>query len=156
MEELAQPAAPIPLSGWAPAAASTWTYARGDVVVATGAVRFEHTSREYAPIEYPAVADFDVTCALVQAAKNLGKSLKAGVVQCKDAFYGQHSPARMPVSYELLRQVGGLEAPGGEGQRNGVLPPCLWWPTALGVPVRLLLPCDLEPGAGSRPDWTRT
>ena len=76
----------------------------GDVVVATGAIRFEHTSREYAPIEYPAVANFDVTCALVQAAKNLGKSLKTGVVQCKDAFYGQHSPAKMPVSYELLNK----------------------------------------------------
>ena len=57
----------------------------GDVVVATGAIRFEHTSREYAPIEYPAVANFDVTCALVQAAKNLGKSLKTGVVQCKES-----------------------------------------------------------------------
>ena len=76
----------------------------GDVVVATGAIRFEHTSREYAPIEYPAVANFDVTCALVQAAKNLGKPLKTGVVQCKDAFYGQHSPAKMPVSYELLNK----------------------------------------------------
>ena len=76
----------------------------GDIVVATGAIRFEHTSREYAPIEYPAVANFDVTCALVQAAKNLGKSLKTGVVQCKDAFYGQHSPAKMPVSYELLNK----------------------------------------------------
>ena len=41
----------------------------GDVVVATGAIRFEHTSREYAPIEYPAVANFEVTTALVQAAK---------------------------------------------------------------------------------------
>ena len=27
-----------------------------------------------------------------------------GVVQCKDAFYGQHSPERMPVSYELLNK----------------------------------------------------
>ena len=76
----------------------------GDVVVATGAIRFEHTSREYAPIEYPAVPNFDVTCALVQAAKNLGKPYKTGVVQCKDAFYGQHSPAKMPVSYELLNK----------------------------------------------------
>ena len=50
------------------------------------------------------MANFDVTCALVQAAKNLGKSLKTGVVQCKDAFYGQHSPAKMPVSYELLNK----------------------------------------------------
>ncbi len=73
----------------------------GDVVVATGAVRMEGTSREYAPIEFPAVADFEVTNALVESARALGKSCKVGVVQCKDSFYGQHSPARMPVSYEL-------------------------------------------------------
>lgn len=74
----------------------------GDVVVATGAIRYEHTSREYAPIEYPAVPDFGVTAALVRAAKELGKRTQTGVVQCKDSFYGQHDPARMPVSYELL------------------------------------------------------
>jgi len=73
----------------------------GDVVVATGAVRMEGTSREYAPIEFPAVADFAVTSALVEAAKESGKRWHVGVVQCKDSFYGQHSPARMPVSYEL-------------------------------------------------------
>src|SRR5574344_1755513 len=64
----------------------------GDIVVATGAIRFEHTSREYAPIEYPAVANFEVATALVQAARALGKRTQVGVVQCKDAFYGQHSP----------------------------------------------------------------
>ena len=73
----------------------------GDVVVATGAVRYEHTSREYAPIEFPAVPHYQVLTALVQAAQDLGKPWKAGVVQCKDSFYGQHSPGRMPVSYEL-------------------------------------------------------
>ena len=76
----------------------------GDVVIATGAVRYEHTSREYAPIEYPAVADFEVVTALVQAARNLKKHYKTGVVQCKDSFYGQHSPARMPVAGELLEK----------------------------------------------------
>ena len=73
----------------------------GDVVIATGAIRYEHTSREYAPIEYPAVPDFEVLSALVQAAKNLNLPYKTGVVQCKDSFYGQHDPHRMPVSYEL-------------------------------------------------------
>jgi len=72
-----------------------------DVVVATGAVRMEGTSREYAPIEFPAVADYQVLQALVEAADKLGKRWHAGVVQCKDSFYGQHSPGRMPVSYEL-------------------------------------------------------
>ena len=76
----------------------------GDIVVATGAVRFEHTSMEYAPIEYPAVADFDIALALRSAAQAMGKRVHTGVVQCKDAFYGQHSPERMPVSYELLQK----------------------------------------------------
>ena len=75
-----------------------------DVVVATGAVRMEGTSREYAPIEFPAVADFEVLTALVDAAKASGRGWHAGVVQCKDSFYGQHSPERMPVSYELLNK----------------------------------------------------
>lgn len=76
----------------------------GDVVVATGAIRYEHTSREYAPIEFPAVADFGITAALAEAARAMGKTCHTGVVQCKDSFYGQHSPARMPVSYELLNK----------------------------------------------------
>lgn len=76
----------------------------GDVVIATGAVRNEGTSREYAPIEYPATADFDVTTALVKGAKKLGLSYHTGVVQCKDSFYGQHSPEKSPVSYELLNK----------------------------------------------------
>ena len=73
----------------------------GNVVIATGAIRQEGTGLEYVPVEYPAVADLSVTNALVQAAKNLGTTWHAGVVQCKDSFYGQHSPDRMPVSYEL-------------------------------------------------------
>ncbi|MGD1822878.1 MAG: uridine phosphorylase [Pleomorphochaeta sp.] len=73
----------------------------GDVVVATGAIRFEGTSKEYAPIEFPAVANFDVVQALNQAAKELGFNYHTGIVQCKDSFYGQHSPDLMPVSYDL-------------------------------------------------------
>lgn len=72
-----------------------------DLVIATGAIRHEGTSREYAPIEFPAVPDYEVLTALVDAAKALGKPWHAGVVQCEDSFYGQHSPQRMPVSYEL-------------------------------------------------------
>ena len=73
----------------------------GDLVIATGAVRQEGTSREYAPLEFPAVPDYEVLSALVDAARAMGGPWHAGVVQCKDSFYGQHSPHRMPVSYEL-------------------------------------------------------
>ena len=75
----------------------------GSLVIATGAVRMEGTSREYAPLEYPAVADITVTNALVEAASEIAPrdQIFTGVVQCKDAFYGQHNPELMPVSYEL-------------------------------------------------------
>ena len=44
----------------------------GDAVIATGAIRMEGTSKEYAPIEFPAVANLDVINALVSSAKELG------------------------------------------------------------------------------------
>ena len=74
----------------------------GDVVIATGAIRMEGTSREYLPIEFPAVADFTVVSALVKACSELDCAYHTGVVQSKDSFYGQHSPEIKPVSYELL------------------------------------------------------
>ena len=76
----------------------------GDLIVATGAVRMDGTSKEYAPVDYPAVPDFDVTCALMDAARQEGRHALAGVVQSKDSFYGQHSPQTMPVSTELLNK----------------------------------------------------
>ena len=73
----------------------------GDIVIATGAIRMEGTSKEYAPIEFPAVANLDIVNALVKSAKNLGFEYHTGIVQCKDSFYGQHNPEKMAVSYEL-------------------------------------------------------
>ena len=73
----------------------------GDIVVSTGAVRYEHTSREYAPIEFPAVSDLEAAEALLGAARDLGLRVHAGVVQSKDSFYGQHDPDASPVGYEL-------------------------------------------------------
>lgn len=76
----------------------------GDVVVATGAIRYEHTSLEYAPIEFPAVPDFGITAALKAAGEELGYRIHTGVVQCKDSFYGQHCPEKSPVYYDLLQK----------------------------------------------------
>lgn len=76
----------------------------GDIVVATGAVRMEGTSKEYAPIEFPAVANLDVVNALAGSAKEQQVTYHTGVVQCKDSFYGQHSPETKPVGYELLNK----------------------------------------------------
>lgn len=76
----------------------------GDIVIATGAIRMEGTSKEYAPIEFPAIANLDVINSLVNASKKLNYEYHTGVVQCKDSFYGQHSPDKMPVNYELLNK----------------------------------------------------
>lgn len=76
----------------------------GDIVVATGAIRMEGTSKEYAPIEFPAVPDLSVTNALSAAAKKMEYPFHTGVVQCKDSFYGQHEPEVKPVSYELMNK----------------------------------------------------
>jgi uridine phosphorylase len=76
----------------------------GDVVVASGAIRMDGTGRAYLPIEYPAVANFEIVNALVDAAKELDQNYHVGVVECKDSFYGQHEPEKKPVSYELLNK----------------------------------------------------
>ena len=74
----------------------------GDIVIASGAVRMEGTSKEYAPIEYPAVPDIRLVNALIKGARQLEQTYHVGVVQCKDSFYGQHSPEEKPAGYELI------------------------------------------------------
>ena len=73
----------------------------GDLVIASGAIRMDGASKEYVPVEYPAVPDLTFTNALAESAAALSHPYHVGVVQSKDSFYGQHDPDRMPISYEL-------------------------------------------------------
>ncbi|MBQ8868977.1 MAG: uridine phosphorylase [Oscillospiraceae bacterium] len=107
----------------------------GDVIIGSGAIRQDGTSREYLPIEFPAVADFKVTQALYNAAEKLGYRNHVGVVQAKDSFYGQHSPESMPIAPELLYKWeawkrGGCLASEMEGAarrlRTGAVFHCVW------------------------------
>jgi uridine phosphorylase len=84
----------------------------GDLVIPQAAIRMEGTTREYVPIEFPAVANLDVVNALIQAAEQADEKYHVGVVHCKDSFYGQHEPARMPVGYELSNKWGAWLAAG--------------------------------------------
>ncbi|MBR0112881.1 MAG: uridine phosphorylase, partial [Clostridia bacterium] len=59
------------------------------------------TSKEYMPLEFPAVADLEITNALVKAGGKLGFPYHTGIVQAKDSFYGQHSPDTMGCADEL-------------------------------------------------------
>jgi|TARA_B110000914_G_scaffold42965_1_gene36265 uridine phosphorylase len=76
----------------------------GDKVIASGAVRFEGTSVQYMPIEFPAVASHDMVMALKEAALKAQLAHHVGIVQSKDSFYGQHSPEDMPIAAELLQK----------------------------------------------------
>ena len=76
----------------------------GDKVIATGAVRYEGTSVQYMPIEFPAVASHDMVTALVNSASDAKLNYHTGIVQSKDSFYGQHSPEEMPIASELLQK----------------------------------------------------
>ena len=76
----------------------------GDKVIATGAVRYEGTSVQYMPIEFPAVASHDMVTALVNSASDAKLNYHTGIVQSKDSFYGQHSPEDMPIASELLQK----------------------------------------------------
>lgn len=76
----------------------------GDIVIASGAVRQDGTSREYAPIEFPAVSNTDVLLALRDSARKLNVRNHVGIVQAKDSFYGQHDPKRIATSSYLVEK----------------------------------------------------
>ncbi len=73
----------------------------GELVIATGAIRAEGTTRAYLPLEFPAVADPEVVSALSSAAASQGLKWRRGIVHTKDSFYGQKEPQRMPVAHQL-------------------------------------------------------
>jgi uridine phosphorylase len=76
----------------------------GELVVASAAVRDEGTSRQYAPIEHPAIATPDVVAALRRVANDHGFEHHVGVVHTTDSFYAQHESARMPVAADLAQR----------------------------------------------------
>lgn len=76
----------------------------GGLAIVTAAIRDEGTTRQYMPVEFPAVADIDVVCALREAASQCGAPYYLGIAQSKDSFYGQLEPERMPVADDLLKR----------------------------------------------------
>ena len=76
----------------------------GHLIVGTGAIRDEGTSRAYMPIEFPAVSDHQVAASLARAAGQSGKPWHLGVIHSKDSFYGQKEPDRMPIAEQIKSQ----------------------------------------------------
>lgn len=74
---------------------------RGDVFIPNSAVRMEGTSLHYAPIEYPAVPDFELMTELKAAAERSGYPFHIGTAISRDSFYTQYERDSKPVSCEL-------------------------------------------------------
>jgi uridine phosphorylase len=77
----------------------------GDLIVSTGAMKNEGTSRFYVPDCFPAVPDFDLTRTIIDTAqdlqKELGYGLFYGINATDDAFYGE-----TPEWIEKLHKLG--------------------------------------------------
>ena len=74
------------------------TAKKGDIFIATAAVRDDGTSKQYIPIEFPAVASHGVVDNLIKASEDLNIETKVGICQSKDSFFGETEPERMPVA----------------------------------------------------------
>jgi uridine phosphorylase len=87
---------------------------KGDLIIATSAVRDEGTSRQYVPIEVPAVASFDICSALLATVRASGVRFHTGIVHSKDSFHAQTRPDSMPIASTLHERWTAM-------QRSGVL-----------------------------------
>lgn len=88
----------------------------GDVVITSGSVRLDGASTHYAPLEYPAVANYKIINALVEAAKRTGVNYRVGITASSDTFYpGQEHPGC--AKYVIRRFQGSMK----EWQRLNVL-----------------------------------
>ncbi len=78
----------------------------GDLVISSGAVRLEGTSKEYVRVEYPAVANYEVLLALIEAAETLGMKYHVGITASTDSFYlGQSRPGYGGYEQSFSREI---------------------------------------------------
>lgn len=85
--------------------------ALGELVITTGAVRLESTTKYFVHEGYPAVADYAAVAALVEAAHRLGHPAHIGITATAPGFYGAQGrpipqlPIRFPdLADEMTRQ----------------------------------------------------
>jgi uridine phosphorylase len=83
----------------------------GELVISTGAVRLESTTKYFVHEGYPAVADYAAVAALLEAANNLGHRAHLGITATAPGFYGAQGrpipqlPIRFPdLADEMTRQ----------------------------------------------------
>ena len=104
----------------------------GDLAITTGCVRDDGTSKTYVVPEFPAVADYRIVAALVEAAQSIGARAHTGITWSLDAFYVRNAIAS-PGGKMASMSVGG------------------YWPSHLEARIRdmqqaRVMNCEMEAG----------
>jgi uridine phosphorylase len=78
--------------------------ALGDLVITSGAVRLEATTRYFVHEAYPAVPDYAAVAALVEAAHRTGATAHVGITATAPGFYGAQGRAipQLPIRFPGL------------------------------------------------------
>lgn len=83
----------------------------GELVISAASVREDGTSRQYLPLEFPAVADPALLAAIVAAAREDERPHHVGITHCKDAYYAE-SPEQMPMTRQWQERWAAWRAAG--------------------------------------------
>jgi uridine phosphorylase len=66
------------------------TLQAGDIVIFSGSVREDGTSKQYIPVQFPAIATPSLVLKLIEAARSRNVRYEVGIGHSKDAFYSEH------------------------------------------------------------------
>jgi uridine phosphorylase len=77
----------------------------GDNIIATGCIRDEGCTLEFAPLSFPAVPDLNVMTALIESAREAGATYHTGVVRTCENFYLRERSPKLNEQYARLGAV---------------------------------------------------
>jgi len=77
----------------------------GDNIIATGCIRDEGCTLEFAPLAFPAVPDLAVMTALIDSAREIGATYHTGVVRTCENFYLRDRSPALNAKYAKLGAV---------------------------------------------------
>ncbi len=89
----------------------------GDMIVTNGSVRLDGASSHFAPLEYPAVANFECTQALVESVRAAEMPCHIGITASSDTFYPGQERYDTRTKHVIRQFRGSME----EWQNLGVL-----------------------------------
>jgi len=79
--------------------------ALGDNIIATGCIRDEGCTLEFAPLSFPAVPDLEVLTSLIETAKSIDATYHTGVVRTCENFYLRERSPKLNEQYTRLGAV---------------------------------------------------